>query len=99
MKVKKRGTVAGARMESLEPRRMLALTAELLHDTNTFHADAYPNNFTKIGDTAYFFANDAVHGYELWKTDGTSGGTSLVKDIFPGVGSSDARARAGNLRL
>ena len=77
-------------MESLEPRRMLALTAELLHDTNTLHADAYPNNFTKIGDTAYFFANDAIHGYELWKTDGTSGGTSLVKDILPGVGSSNS---------
>jgi ELWxxDGT repeat protein len=29
-----------------------------------------------------------VHGYELWKTNGTAAGTALVKDIVPGVGSS-----------
>ena len=26
---------------------------------------------------------------ELWKTDGTGGGTALVKDIFPGADSSE----------
>ena len=28
-------------------------------------------------------------GTELWRTDGTEGGTVLVKDIQPGFGSSD----------
>ena len=37
----------------------------------------------------YFTANDGIHGNELWRTDGTSSGTVLVKDIQPGIGSSN----------
>src|SRR5439155_13958521 len=33
-------------------------------------------------------ANDGATGIELWKTDGTANGTSLVKDINPGAGNS-----------
>lgn len=29
-------------------------------------------------------ANDGIHGYELWMSDGTSEGTYMVKDINPG---------------
>jgi len=36
-----------------------------------------------VGATFYFRALDPVHGYELWKTDGTLAGTTLVKDISP----------------
>ncbi|MDY0169226.1 MAG: hypothetical protein RBS80_21970, partial [Thermoguttaceae bacterium] len=32
----------------------------------------------------YFPANDGVHGWELWKSDGTPDGTVLVADIWPG---------------
>ena len=31
---------------------------------------------------------DAVHGQELWKTDGTAAGTALVSDLFPGAQGS-----------
>ncbi|MCC6321334.1 MAG: hypothetical protein IT438_07860 [Phycisphaerales bacterium] len=34
-----------------------------------------------VGETLYFAADDGVHGTELWKTDGTAQGTSLVRDI------------------
>ena len=33
----------------------------------------------------YFVAKDSSHGTELWKSDGTSGGTSMLRDIRPGV--------------
>ena len=45
--------------------------------------------FTDIGATMYFTNNDPVTGNELWKSDGTSAGTVLVKDMVPGATSSD----------
>lgn len=36
----------------------------------------------------YFAANDGLNGRELWKSDGTNGGTSLVKDIYSGYSDS-----------
>src|SRR6185437_1335649 len=35
-----------------------------------------------------FAATDGVNGYELWSTDGTPSGTTLVRDINPGSASS-----------
>lgn len=32
----------------------------------------------------FFTANDEVHGFELWKSDGTADGTQMVKDIDTG---------------
>ncbi len=34
---------------------------------------------------AYFAGYDSTHGYELFKTDGTTAGTLLVRDIYPGM--------------
>ena len=45
-----------------------------------------------VGDTVFFGAEDPFRGNELWKSDGTVAGTTLVKDIFPGRGSSSPRA-------
>ena len=41
------------------------------------------------GYKAFFAATDNANGEELWVTDGTKEGTHLVKDIVPGVGSSN----------
>lgn len=43
------------------------------------------------GGFAWFAADDGAGGAELWRSDGTPGGTSRVKDIRPGpVGSNPA---------
>jgi ELWxxDGT repeat protein len=47
------------------------------------------NAFLGIGDTYFFASDDGSVGRELWKSDGTTTGTVLVKDIFPGAESSD----------
>jgi len=38
---------------------------------------AYP---TSIGDTLYFAASDGEHGPELWRSDGTTDGTFMLRD-------------------
>jgi ELWxxDGT repeat protein len=65
--------------------------------------DVYPGtNFSYLGhltdvkltggsDTLFFAASDGVHGDELWKSDGTTAGTVMLKDIDPGSGSSYPR--------
>lgn len=44
-----------------------------------------------VGGKLYFAADDGIHGPEIWKTDGTPGGTQLFKDIFPGENGSSPR--------
>jgi ELWxxDGT repeat protein len=40
-----------------------------------------PLPFAVLNDFAYFSANDGVNGTELWRTDGTAGGTTRVTDF------------------
>ncbi len=64
----------------------------LVKDINPGTADSSPFNFraaTFSGtEGVYFLADTAAEGIELWKSDGTEGGTVLVKDINPGVGDA-----------
>jgi ELWxxDGT repeat protein len=39
---------------------------------------------TQSGNYLYFRANDNIHGTELWRTDGTEAGTTMVSDLYPG---------------
>ncbi|MBI5507067.1 MAG: hypothetical protein HY899_19950 [Deltaproteobacteria bacterium] len=48
------------------------------------YSSSYPYDFTDVDGTLFFSADDRTHGRELWKSDGTEGGTVLVKDLTPG---------------
>lgn len=52
-----------------------------------FHP-ATPGDLVNVNVTLYLPANDGIHGWELYKSDGQFGGTVLVKDINP-TGDSD----------
>lgn len=47
------------------------------------------NQFIKVGSKLYFIANDGVHGYEVWVTDGTTAGTQMAADINPAGSAFD----------
>src|SRR5262249_27869160 len=55
-------------------------------DYNNFGGNPEPSvsNLTSVNGTLFFKGYSAGSGYELWKSDGTTAGTTLVKDIFPG---------------
>ncbi len=42
---------------------------------------SFPNELTNVNGTLFFAANDGIHGTELWKSNGTTAGTVMVKDI------------------
>lgn len=66
----------------------------LLKDINSGSSGAFsantnsPRRFYVIGSNVVFSAKTAAAGYELWKSDGTAAGTSLISDIYPGTNSS-----------
>jgi trimeric autotransporter adhesin len=79
------GAAAASTVQRLEPRLMLA--AQLVADLNTGTPGSNPGTMVDLNGTLFFIADDGVHGKELWKSDGTSTGTVMVKDIKPGAGA------------
>ena len=45
---------------------------------------SFPSHFIPLNDRFLFTATTPDRGRELWVSDGTTGGTKLLKDIFPG---------------
>ena len=56
-----------------------------------------PICLTAIGNTLYFNAYDQTNGAELWKSDGTTSGTVMVKDI--GSGSSSGNPTCSGMSM
>ena len=50
---------------------------------------SFPSNLKVVGNTLFFSANGNGSGRELYKSNGTTSGTVLVKDINPGFGSTN----------
>lgn len=75
-------TVLGA---ILVPATSRAASSYFLKQINPSFASGSPTNFATHNGITYFAAVSAA-GRELWRTDGTAAGTTLVKDITPGSG-------------
>jgi trimeric autotransporter adhesin len=60
-----------------------AQQATILKEINP-NGSSYSSGNTFIhNDIMYFLANDGTTRSELWRTDGTTAGTYLLKEIFP----------------
>lgn len=54
---------------------------------NTTSSNTQRAQFTDLGKLTLFFAHSPATGTELWVTNGSAGGTRMLKDIYPGVKS------------
>jgi ELWxxDGT repeat protein len=70
---------------SLTVAALAATQAKLVRDINP-SGSSDPDEPANVSGMLFFSAYDDDHGTELWKSDGTEGGTKLVKDIRPGGG-------------
>lgn len=76
----------------------LTQAQELVKDINAVPKGqlSAPDQFSQLckpcGGYVYFLASDDDHGREVWRTDGTTNGTILVKDVVegPADGVTDA---------
>ncbi len=56
----------------------------LVKDINPLAShNSNPHSMVTMGGVLYFIADDGVHGNELWRSDGTVGGTNMVIDLNP----------------
>jgi ELWxxDGT repeat protein len=59
--------------------------AKMVCDVNPGPNSSYPDNMVEFNNKLVFFSYTDALGYELWTTDGTTSGTTLIKDCNPGT--------------
>jgi len=57
--------------------------SSLLKNINENNIGSYPEFKASFNNKAYFTADHPYYGIELWQTDGTDAGTTIVEDFFP----------------
>lgn len=67
------------------------ISQQLVHNINAapdITGNAIINGF-QFNNVVYFVGDDLANGDELWRTDGTTAGTYMLRDINPGKNGSD----------
>ena len=55
------------------------------HSTHGSYPGSYRGDITTLGSDVIFFADDGEHGREVYRSNGTRGGTIMLKDLNPDV--------------
>src|SRR6188474_2100844 len=83
----KRAAPSPAMAEALDRRLLLSAVPQMVKDLQTGTAGSGPHHFTDVNGTVFFAATDGgVYRDDLYKSDGTPGGTVRVKDFGPDDG-------------
>lgn len=71
---------------------------QLVRDIDSRPFSHSPGQMVVMDHFIFYVASTIEHGQELWRTDGSAAGTSLVKDLLPGSTSSlpNSLTRVGN---
>ncbi|QGJ71484.1 Hypothetical protein PBC10988_31890 [Planctomycetales bacterium 10988] len=77
-------------LESLEQRCLLTSDPFII-DINQIGSPSEIEELTEVNGTLFFSANDGTYGRELWKSDGTSAGTQIVKIFSPANDTTNLR--------
>jgi ELWxxDGT repeat protein len=67
----------------------MLLMAVFAHGQTLSYVPNHSTDFASVGSVNFFAASDALHGVELWRSDGTAGGTYRISDIAAGPSGSN----------
>lgn len=56
-------------------------------EDSSYGSSSYPKKLTVVNDKLVLVANDGSYGEELWVSDGTTDGTTILKNINPNANS------------
>ena len=77
--------------EALDRRLLLSAAPVLVKDVNPSTASSFPHQFADVNGTLFYAATEGYAKDDLWKSDGTPGGTVRVKDFGPADGPGYAQ--------
>lgn len=87
--------LAGLLLAAPAPGAPAAGAARTTLTSSTYFTSVRDASMVEFRGYTYFFADDDVHGRELWRSDGTPAGTTLFADLTPGDASSDTAFGTG----